>query len=412
MKNFNQITNNLISATRENADKETEENYYLTLSFKSLKGRKSIWIVLLFFMVFSACQEEKSDIFKLTVAPTNSQNPRNSESDIIVLKDGRLLLGWTEFYGGSSSDDGNARIVGRISEDGGRTWGEKYTLVEHEGGRNVMEVNFLRLNNGDIALFHFKKYEEVAGAWNNSTSKTGDCRLVMRVSNDEGKTFNFSKEITEENRYLESASGRGIRLKSGRILIECDDYFGNSFCMFSDDEGETWHEGQLVKPLNGGCWEPAAVELKNGDVLMFLRTELGGQYQTISKDGGETWSEPTPTVLKGSAAPISIERIPSTGDLLAIWNHDVATISNGYRDESVKDKKRSRNPLTSAISKDDGKTWENFRNIEDTPDDAWAYPAVTWVDKHALITYFNYNGGLSLKLTGLPEEWFYESDKN
>lgn len=412
MKNLKMIKNHIISPLKKTKERKARENDYLSLSFKTLKRGKSVLTLLLILLIFSACHEENNDTFKLTIAQAHPQNPRNSESDIIELEDGSLLLGWTEFYGESGADDGNARIVGSISKDGGRTWGEKYTIVEHEGGRNVMEVSFLRLKNGDIALFHFKKYEEVAGSWNNSTSKTGDCRLVMRVSKDEGKTFTFSKEITEENRYLESASGRGIRLNSGRILIECDDYFGNSFCMFSDDDGETWDEGQLVKPKNGGCWEPAAVELKNGDVLMFLRTELGGQYQTISKDGGETWSEPTPTVLKGSAAPISIERIPNTGDLLAIWNHDITSMSNGYMDDNSNNKKRSRNPLTSAISKDEGKTWENFRNIEDAPDDAWAYPAVTWVDNRALITYFNYNGGLSLKLTGLPEEWFYQSNQN
>ena len=411
MRNFNQVTNRMFSAIKQTVVKSGEERSFLSSPFNIIKRRKSVLLILICFLIFTACQEEKKDVFHFTVAQANSKNPRNSEADIIELKDGRLLLGWSEFYGESSADDGNARIVGRISGDGGRTWGEKYTLVEHEGGRNVMEVNFLRLKNGDIALFHFKKYDEVADStWNNSTSKTGDCRLVMRISKDEGKTFTFSKEITEENRYLESANGRGIRLKSGRILIECDDYFGNAFSMYSDDEGETWHEGQLVKPLKGRCWEPGAVELKNGDVLMFLRTELGGQYQTISKDGGETWSEPTATALKGSAAPISIERIPNTGDLLAIWNHDVASISNGYRDENVKNKKRSRNPLTSAISKDEGKTWKNFRNIEDAPDDAWAYPAVTWVENRAIITYFNYNGGLSLKLKGLPEEWFYQKN--
>lgn len=37
----------------------------------------------------------------------------------------------------------------------------------------------------------------------------------------------------------------------------------------------------------------------------------------------------------------------------------------------------ARNPLTAAISKNEGETWENFRNIEDAPDDLWAYPAVT-----------------------------------
>lgn len=383
--------------------------HFLRLVFTLRKAQQVRVLSFLLFWALSGCREEKKDIFSHIIAPASAAFPRNSESDIIVLKDGKLLLGWTEFYGNSSDDDGSARIVGRISEDGGRTWGNKYTLVEHEDGRNVMEVSFLRLRNGDIALFHFKKYEEVAGNWNKATSKTGDCRLVMRVSKDEGKTFKAVKEITQKDRYLESANGRCIRLKSGRMLIECDDYFGNALCMFSDDEGETWLEGEPVKPSNGGCWEPAAIQLKNGDLLMFLRTELGGQYQTISNDEGKTWSAPVPSALRGSAAPISLERIPRTGDLLAIWNHDVTTMANGYRDESQR-QNRSRNPLTAAISKDEGKTWENFRNIEDSPNDAWAYPALTWINDRALITYFSYEGGLSLHLKSVVSDWFYQND--
>jgi hypothetical protein len=84
--------------------------------------------------------------------------------------------------------------------------------------------------------------------------------------------------------------------------------------------------------------------------------------------------------------------MPETGHLLAIWNHDLG--------------KTSRNPLTSAISKDEGETWENFRDIEESPDDRWAYPALTWVKGNALLTYFNYSGGLSLQLKIVPGDWF------
>ena len=34
----------------------------------------------------------KNDVFRLTVAAATTQNPRNSESDIIQLRDGRILL--------------------------------------------------------------------------------------------------------------------------------------------------------------------------------------------------------------------------------------------------------------------------------------------------------------------------------
>ncbi|MBI3922005.1 MAG: exo-alpha-sialidase [Armatimonadetes bacterium] len=324
----------------------------------------------------------EQDTFELFVAPVGPQNPRNSEAEILQLNDGSLLLGWTEFYAEDGADHGPARISGKISTDGGRTWGKKYTLIENDGGCNVMEVNFLRLNTGDIALFYCQK---------NSESK--DCRIMMRTSDDEGKTWGPAKQLSPDNMYTGLTNGRCIRLRTGRILLEAWEG-GDSYCCLSDDDGKTWHDSPRVRPAKGDCYEPACVELKDGTVMMLLRTGLGGQYRSLSKDGGETWSEPAPTPLVGTAAPVSISRIPTTGDLLAIWNHNPGA--------------EKRNPLTAAISRDEGETWEHFRNLEETPDDAWAYPAVTWVGDRALITYFNYKGGLSLKLKSATAAWFYE----
>jgi sialidase-1 len=332
-------------------------------------------------------QAGEDEVLRLTIAAATAQNPRNSESDIIELRDGRLLLAWTEFYSGKGADDGAARIVGRVSADGGRTWGDKYTLVENDGRCNVMEVNFLRLASGAIALLYLKKNVEVGG------KETPDCRVMLRTSRDEGRTFGPARQLTGEKRYIETASGRALRLKTGRILVECDDMH-TAFCLISDDDGGTWREGKHVKPSGGDCWEPAAVERKDGRVLMFLRTKLGGQYQAISEDGGETWGEATLTPLRGTAAPLSIERIPNTGDLLAVWNQDAGS-------------PRARNPLTAAISRDDGRTWEHIRNVADAAGDAFAYPSVTFVGDTALLTYFNYQGGISLFLQRIPVRWFY-----
>lgn len=334
-----------------------------------------------------SAQMDRDGVSRLTIAPATAENPRNSESDVVPLRDGRLLLGWTQFYGGSGADDGAARIVGCISTDGGLTWGERSTLVQNDGKCNVMEVSFVRLRSGGIALFHLQKNAEV------SPTASGDCRVVMRVSTDEGKTFGPARPLTGGGRYIETASGRGLMLKSGRILIECEDLH-SSFCLISDDDGATWHEGGKARPAGGDCYEPATVELKDGRALMLLRTGLGGQYQTLSGDGGESWSEPTLTALRGTAAPVSLERIPTTGDLLAIWNHDVGS-------------PRARNPLTAAVSRDEGRTWEHLRDIENAPDDAFAYPSVTLAGDVALVTYFGYKGGISLFLKRIPLDWFY-----
>ena len=322
-----------------------------------------------------------AELYHLVVAPVGGQNPRNSEAAIAPLKDGSLLLGWTEFYGGSGADHGPARISGKVSKDGGKTWGEKYTLVENDGGCNVMEVNFLRGKDERLLLFHCQK-----------NSENEDCRVMMRASTDEGKTFGPAKQISPDNKYTGLTNGRSIRLSIGRILLEAWEN-GDSYCYLSDDDGATWRESQRVKP-GDGCWEPACIELKDGRVLMLMRTGLGGQYKSVSTDGGATWSAPVETPLKGTAAPVSISRVPGTGDLLAIWNHNPGA--------------PKRNPFTAALSKDEGETWERFRNIEDAPDDAWAYPAVTWVGDNALVTYFNYSGGDALQLKIIPAKWFYE----
>ena len=150
----------------------------------------------------SAQVGNEGDVFQLTIAAATARNPRNSESDMIELRDGRLLLGWTEFYAGNGSDDGAARIVGRVSADGGRTWGDKYTLVENDGKCNVMEVNFVRLKSGSIALFHLQKNVEVGD------TRTPDCRIMLRTSQDEGRTFGLASQLTGEKRYVETASGR------------------------------------------------------------------------------------------------------------------------------------------------------------------------------------------------------------
>jgi predicted neuraminidase len=319
--------------------------------------------------------------YHTVVAPAGGDNPRNSEAAIVALKDGSLLLGWSEFYAGNGADHGPARISGVSSKDGGKTWAGKRALVENDGGCNVMEVNFLRLKDGRIALFYCRKNTEAT-----------DCRVMMRASADEGATWGEPLQISPDNKYTGLTNGRSLRLASGRILLEAWEN-GDSYCYLSDDDGKTWRESQRVKP-GSGCWEPACVELKDGRVMMLMRTQLGGQYKSLSKDGGATWSEPVETPLKGSAAPVSISRVPTTGDLLAIWNHNPGT--------------NARTPLTAAVSKDEGETWEHLRNVEEKPGDQWAYPAVTWVDNKALVTYFSYTGGLSLQLKIIPAEWFYE----
>lgn len=63
----------------------------------------------------------------LRLEPTTS-NPTNSEGSIIELKDKRLFLAYTHFYGGGA-DYSPAYIAGRYSEDKGKTWDSKDKIL-------------------------------------------------------------------------------------------------------------------------------------------------------------------------------------------------------------------------------------------------------------------------------------------
>ena len=89
--------------------------------------------------------------------------------------------------------------------------------------------------------------------------------------------------------------------------------------------------------------------------MMYIRTDGGSQFESFSSDGGIHWTKPIPGKLASPLSPATIERIPWTGDLLAVWNDH-----SGWHNFP----KGRRTPLCVAISKDDGKTWSKSRVIE------------------------------------------------
>ncbi len=70
-----------------------------------------------------------------------------------------------------------------------------------------------------------------------------------------------------------------------------------------------------------------------------------------------------------------------------------------------------RTPLTAAISKDDGRTWTNFHDIDNRPDFDAAYPSVTFVGDEALVAYYtrstDWTRDSEITLRIYPIERFY-----
>ena len=218
-------------------------------------------------------------------------------------------------------------------------------------------------------------------------------RVRLRMSDDECETFGPSRDITPGPGWYFTNADHILRHSSGRIILPCHagPIYGKgdhwqAFCLYSDDEGETWRESRVKMDLpKRGAEEPAVIERRDGSLLALLRTSLGKLYRGWSTDAGETWSTPEATELDSPSVATCMKRMPG-GDLLLIWNdtppYAVSIPGSGLTHQP-------RNPLRSAISQDDGETWRNRRTIADRFGYDNAYPSVTFAGDEALVGYYS-----------------------
>ncbi len=336
----------------------------------------------------------------LLVIEPSARFPRNSEGDLIELSDGRLLLAYTRFTGGAA-DESKADICARISDDAGRTWSEDRVLVANEGRENVMSVSLRRSRAGELLLFYLRKNSFV------------DCNMYVRRSRDDGVTFGEPVRVTVAPGYHVVNNDRVLRLRDGRLIVPAAlhpstdkrfDEHGIPRVFISDDDGRTWRpDGTRVEPppkRSVVLQEPGALELRDGRIWMWMRTHSDYQYEVFSTDRGDTWTQPAPSALASPCSPATIERIPWSGHLLAVWN------DHSGRHPFPKGK---RTPLCVAVSSDEGRTWSPSRAIESSPDGWYCYTSLTWLKDRAILSYCAGDskvGGLNrLKVLELPRAW-------
>mgnify|MGYP000875695457 CR=1 FL=1 len=352
--------------------------------------------------------QRQDGVLRIPLLPPSAENPRNSEGDFIQLADGRVMFVYSRFTGGGG-DHAAADLAARFSSDGGQTWTDRDTiLVANEAGCNVMSVSLLRLRGGPLALFYLRK---------NSVT---DCRPCMRTSTDEGQTWSQAKICVEDRvGYYVLNNDRAVQLASGRILLplalhctpEEPKFQGAAtiLCYRSDDQGATWRRSrselrtcpktapatsggpaapsgrQVSEPAPKGlspegkpvvCQEPGLIELKDGRVMLYCRTTSGCQYVSFSSDGGDTWSPLGPSNILSPCSPAVIKRIPTSGDLLLVWNN---------HQDIAPELTKKRTPFNAALSRDEGQTWQHVKTLEDNPDGWYCYPAVEIIGDHVLV---------------------------
>lgn len=300
-------------------------------------------------------------------------NLRNSEGDIIEYAPGKLLFAYTHFYQ-DGEDHGAGNIMGKRSEDDGETWSEPFLIKENEASCNSGRLSFIRMRD----MVHGISLLPGLLAMVYANINFGiDNELMLITSIDHGRSWSLPRPIRPDGQsiwHCTACRNATVRtLKDGRIILptyRCSAGLQNSFFIFSDNDGRSWQRSltDLAVPLTDGdgteyAWscfeEPTIAELRDGRLLCFGRTRLGQLFKSYSSDRGLTWTKPVPTGLASSNSPAVLRNIPGTNDLVCVWNH----VSGQEIDDHL-----GRMRLSCAISKDDGETWENFKNLESLDD--------------------------------------------
>jgi len=249
-------------------------------------------------------------------------------------------------------------IICNRSTDGGRTWGETFTIAQGTGynhGFGDCALAWDNDTNGLIAVFVGGQ-----GLWNSTPSNP--IRSYMSKSYDNGQTWSEPTDITDfifgsncvvpAHRNWRASffgSGNGLRTSTGRIIFvaairETTAQSLNNYAVYSDDNGETWH---VSGRASVGGDEAKVTELADGRILMSIR-HAGKRWYNISEDGGETWMSSTSEWddLIGPAC---------NGDIIRYTSVNQGHAKNRLLHSLPQGNERSH--VTVYVSYDEGETW-------------------------------------------------------
>lgn len=277
---------------------------------------------------------------------------------LIVTAKGTLLA-FCEGRKKSTSDTGDIDLLLRRSFDRGESW--QAVQVVWDDGANTCgnPCPVIDRKTGTIWLLLTHNLGTDTEAKIVEGKSQGSRTAWVTHSEDDGTTWAKPVEITKNVKkpdwtWYATGPGVGIQLKSGRLVIPCDNKTAKamvwqSHVIFSDDLGKSWKLGGVVGPK---CNESQVVELEDGRLLLNMRSYKGNNKRLIafSEDGGESWSEPKEDgALIEPVCQASLIR-GGKGELL--FSNPAST---------------KREKMTVRVSKDEGKSWPISRELHSGP---------------------------------------------
>lgn len=256
---------------------------------------------------------------------------RHSEGAFYRMDDGTIVFVYSRYRAGR--EDGDASDLAAVfSHDGGESFSEPQLVLTCEqcGGRNIMSVSMLRMENGEIGVFYLKKEDGL------------QCRMFLRRTID---FTAFSDEICcmRDDGFFVVNNDRVIRLRDGRILIAAaycstanrqegldhhnlhETLLPPAIARFyvSEDDGRSFmlmSECEMPYPLfRTGLQEPAVVELSDGTIVAYFRNNSGRQFTARSTDGVRSWTRPEPSRFTSPPSPLCIKELRD-GRFFIVYN--------------------------------------------------------------------------------------------
>ncbi|MFN0124473.1 MAG: sialidase family protein [Blastocatellia bacterium] len=315
----------------------------------------------------------------------------NSRPRIAIGKTGTIHVWWPSYR--YLSDDKPTVIDSRYtrSTDGGRTFEPARTLnsdtdrdthnMDHMGVRAEHAFGSLAVGpDGRVSAFWIDSRDKAANS--------NVAAMYMRVSNDDGKTFEPDRRVIAEG-ICPCCQINAIVSATGKIFVSWRHVFTNgsrtSVVASSTDGGQTWGAPVRVTArdwLIDACpLKPASLATDNAGrlyVSWFAGEEKpAGVYFAVSMDGGTTFAAPVLMHREAQVSDHAQLAVDNRGTVVAMW------------DAKAGGQKR----VFMRVSRDNGRTFGLVREFKTAAEATWPTVAfdgknrmrVTWLENNQLM---------------------------
>ncbi|MBI4666412.1 MAG: exo-alpha-sialidase [Nitrospinae bacterium] len=305
-------------------------------------------------------------------------------ASLVELKNGDIMASW---FSAKEETHADAEIYGAVLNKKTGVWGAPFTIIPKGYSKSVGNTALFRDDDGLIWMF----FASVRiGGWSGAM-------VDYVTSADEGKTWTSGATFTAWPGNLP----RNIPIKTGdhQMLIPLFvDFWYEANLVGAYTALVDYRDGAVVSKKYASledtdAIQPTLVKLPDGKILMLARDKSDRFIRrAYSSDGGLTWGPSTMTTLPNPGAGICAIYVEELKAVLLAYNHS----------------RKGRNPLSLAVSTDNGRRFRKITDLESKPGDTEAsfdYPAMIRAADGTIHLIWTHDNRATLKHARFNVEW-------